>query len=655
MGLVLNIGSCLLLIVSKFYVSCETPTLYEYYTGDGIHSGLVGKSDQFTLNGKPFVIFGGSLHYFRLVPQYWRSTLLQYKAAGLNSIQLYLPWNLHEEVPEKFDFESPFLNLKLFLQEIQAADMFAIVRPGPYICAEWEFGGLPAWLLKDPNMRLRTNYKPYIDRVKNYWNRSLSIINQFQFTNGGPVIAFQIENEYFGSFWIEHSAEYLQLLYNITRNQGFRELIFTSDPGFIAQQLPIADIFPQNSSTYDVLESANLNMNSLESLLALKKLQPNRPLYVSEFWPGWFDSWHENFHHKYSVQQFEQEISDILFKANGSINFYMFFGGTNFGFMNGYRVVTSYDYDAPLSESGNYTEKYYKTREFYQKLVQIGKLPKTRLPDVPKARSTYSYGTILPVKMLSFESMLKHVDVYSKLSKPVPMEMLNRTSLYGQNFGFILYRVESKHPVQKYEVTGTINDRATLMVQCGTYKKAKVVIEDGQESFNETLTYSNETNTNHCQFDLLVENMGRFNDGVNMELQRKGILFGDIKLDEQTISNITIYSMDFTKTFLQKIDSDSTWTKSSTNPKLGNYFPTIYRAEMHINHIPQDTFLELPKWRKGNVFVNGFNIGRYWWVGPQKTLYIPGPLLKKGTNVIDIFELEQPGTELHFLDHAILE
>lgn len=336
----------LLLLISTFFLgisraSSLDPTLYEYYTSSGVKEGLRANtsSDHFTLNHRPYIIYGGSAHYFRIRPQYWRQTLARMRSSGLNAVQLYLPWNLHEEKPGDFDFTSDHLNLAKFLEEIKAADMFAIVRPGPYICAEWEFGGFPSWLLRDPKMKLRSAYPGYLRRIKLYWEQAMKIINKYQFTgkeNTGPVIMLQLENEYFGAFWMEHSAEYLRFLQQITRDSGFKELLFTSDPGFAARQLPTKGIFVHNSTSgqtegEEVLETANFNDDSLEILTTLKKVQPGKPAFVSEFWPGWFDSWNETHHHTYTLEHFEKEVGDVLFKANGSINFYMFIGGTNFG------------------------------------------------------------------------------------------------------------------------------------------------------------------------------------------------------------------------------------------------------------------------------------------------------------------------------------
>ena len=332
--------------------SSSLPTLYEYYLGpnpdqnSSTRTGLqADNADHFTLNGRPLIIYGGSLHYFRVHHAYWRQTLQRFKAAGINTVQTYLPWNMHEPLPGRFDFggaSSPGLDLGRFLAEVRAADMFAVVRVGPYICAEVDLGGLPPWLLRDPGMRFRELYPPFMDRVRLYWEQAFQILNRYQFTNGkylifiletvnklknffpgGPIIMLQIENEYFGPP-MNHSLKYLETLKNMTRELGFSQLLFTSDPSPAAKRNPVKSI-------PDLLETANLNEHAYTDLMELRAAQPGRPVYVSEFWPGWFDSWNDSRHHRYDLDRFDKEVGEILFRVNGSINFYMFIGGTNFG------------------------------------------------------------------------------------------------------------------------------------------------------------------------------------------------------------------------------------------------------------------------------------------------------------------------------------
>ena len=661
-------------------LSHQDPTLYQHYTAGGIKSGLETNSDQFTLNGKHFVIYSGSFHYFRVPTNDWPSILAKFRAAGLNTVQLYLPWNLHEMSPGHFDFESINLNLNLvlFLDEIKRQGMFAIVRPGPYICAEWEMGGYPSWLLRDPNMKLRSNYQHYLDRVKIFWDEALKIINRYQFTkNGGPVIALQLENEYSGNLHhIDHSKEYLNFLRNTVINSGFKEFLFQSDPVSNAEHYPIKGIFPNNS----VLQTANLNADAYKHLVELKKNQPNRPVFVTEFWPGWFDQWGDKSHHTYSVERFEHEVSDILFKLNGSINFYMFIGGTNFGFTNGAHVVTSYDYDAPLSEAGEITPKWNKTRELYLKLVETGRLPKIDLPKDLAPVWKKAYGKFAIKEFLPFETVLQKTRKFPNQSKPVPMELLNynQEKTYGQRFGYILYRVEVRE-AKTYEITGKllllfklnliqfiigqISDRGIMLVD-----NTEQVVVFNVPSLNHTFAspLKPKVNGDSYKLDILVENMGRPNYGDEMNHARKGILSGEIKVDGKPMSNLTIYSMEFDQNFMDDLTSPDNikklWHKYEASNVDENHSqhqgPALYRTEISSNEfVPESTYLSLPGWTKGNVFVNGFNVGRYWpFFGPQKTLYIPGKYLHlhSAPNDIVVLELHRPGLDLDFLDHPML-
>ncbi|CAG2109956.1 unnamed protein product, partial [Medioppia subpectinata] len=338
----LSVILCAVLVAIIGGTDGKLPTNYEYYTAGGIKSGLRADSEHFTLNGKQITLFSGSLHYFRLPHEYWKDRLLKFRAAGLNTywkdrllkfraaglntVQTYSPWNLHEETPGHWDFETGFLNLKGFLQAAKEADMFVVYRPGPYICAEWEMGGYPAWFLRDPHIRLRSNYKPYMEAVGRYFTKVLSLIDEYQFTKGGPVIAMQFENE-FGGIHNADDKEYFQFMRTTIESHGFKELLINCDSGMNAANA-------MKTALPGILETDNFNSDSLKNLNALRKAQPNKPLHVTEFWPGWFDKWSEKGHHRMDVNRFEKEVTDVLFNANSSINFYMFFGGTNFGFMN---------------------------------------------------------------------------------------------------------------------------------------------------------------------------------------------------------------------------------------------------------------------------------------------------------------------------------
>jgi len=335
--------------------------------------------------------------------------------------------------------------------------------------------------------------------------------------------------------------------------------------------------------------------------------------------------------------------------VNGSVNFYMFIGGTNFGFTNGARIVTSYDYDAPLSEAGNYTPKYHKTRELYQKLVAEGQFPKIHLPDVPPAPQAYAYGKVAVAEVLPFEQALAHTAQFT-LSAPVPMEQLNFTTStgvhYGQRFGFINYRIEVPEVKSSYEITGQIRDHGLFSVD----NKPVATVQDGSNNFHMTLAL--EKATGSYKLDFLVENLGRPNGGDEMNHARRGILGGEIKVDGAAVSHIIAHSLDFNQTYVKLLNALTDWGKFDS----ATYYlaPALFRAHLNIEGSPVDTYLSLPGWTKGSVFVNDFNIGRYWDVGPQKTLYIPGPVLKTGANTIVLFELHKVGQELVFQDHPVL-
>ncbi|CAG2121282.1 unnamed protein product, partial [Medioppia subpectinata] len=299
---------------------------------------------------------------------------------------------------------------------VKDADMFVWFRIGPYIDAEWELGGFPAWLIRNPHMRLKTNYGPYLTAVEAYFKRVLALIDEFQFQKGGPIIALQFENE-FGGIRSAGDRQYFELMRNTIINSGFKELLTNCD----SQETPLTAL---KTIQKDVLETINFNSRSLKLLTELRQAQPNKPLYVSEFWPGWFDEWGGK-HAYYSVKTFEQQVTDVVFHANSSINFYMFFGGTNFGFMNGGpNLVTSYDYNAPISESGNYTDKYWKTKELIEKFNKERSQPKLLISKPPELIKPKAYGKVKVVDYLSLEDVLSKIKPIVT-EKPTHMELLN--------------------------------------------------------------------------------------------------------------------------------------------------------------------------------------------------------------------------------------
>jgi hypothetical protein len=515
------------------------------------------------------------------------------------------------------------LDLANFLKLIKELDMFAIWRPGPYICAEWELGGFPSWMLRDPNMKFRTNYKPYMDAADKYFAKMVEIAAPFQFTNGGPIIMVQIENEY-PNAGNKDGVEYLQFLKNSITKHGVKELLFMCNHHNIS----------------GVFQSTNLGLGGYKGNFDyLKKNQPNRPLFISEFWSGWFDVWGDN-HNRVDASGFANELNEIL-KLNSSANFYMFHGGTNFGFMNGaegkggkyhYKAyVTSYDFTAPLSEDGNYTDFYNKLKHV---IDNFNGNPKTKTIPLPPVTPKMNYGSIKVTETLPLSEILNHVTPIES-DAPLQMELINLNGKnYGQNFGFILYRTTiSKAKSLKLNM----DDRAQVFVN----NKMVTLIEEGGKEITVNLDNNLFTHPNDNVLDILVENLGRQKfGGLNA---RKGIN-GNVYVDEQIHKKWKIFPLEFKEEFVNKLKT-ANWKPYSTET------PAIYRAVLDISGSPKDTFLKFDKnWNKGVTFINGFNVGRYFHVGPQTALYIPSPLLKTGKNDIYMFELHSPSDHIEFDD-----
>ncbi|XP_038549361.1 beta-galactosidase-1-like protein 2 isoform X3 [Micropterus salmoides] len=359
--------------------------------------GLKANSSQFTLEGKPFRILGGSIHYFRVPRAYWEDRLLKMKACGLNTLTTYVPWNLHEPERGVFNFEDQ-LDLEAYLGLAASLGLWVILRPGPYICAEWDLGGLPSWLLRDHNMKLRTTYPGFTDAVKSFFNHLIRKVAPYQYSKGGPIIAVQVENEY-GSF--AKDKEYMPFIKEALLSRGITELLLTSDN---KEGLKLGGV----KGALETINFQKLNPNDIKYL---DGIQPQKPKMVMEYWSGWFDLWGD-LHHVYTAEDMMPVVTEIL-KLDMSINLYMFHGGTNFGFMSGAfavgkpapkSMVTSYDYDAPLSEAGDYTTKYHLLRNLFS-------LYHTQpLPELPSLQERRAYQPVVIQQHLSLWDSLHFTD-----------------------------------------------------------------------------------------------------------------------------------------------------------------------------------------------------------------------------------------------------
>ncbi|WP_110112168.1 beta-galactosidase [Bacillus sp. CGMCC 1.16541] len=561
---------------------------------------------KFLLNNEPFQLLSGALHYFRIVPDYWEDRLLKMKACGLNTVETYVPWNMHEPQKGEFQFEG-LADLEAFIKKAEEIGLYVIVRPSPYICAEWEFGGLPGWLLKEKDVELRCSHPSYLKHLDDYYDVLLPKIVPHLSTNGGPVIAVQIENEYGG---YGNDENYLTFMKEALVSRGIDVLLFTSDgPEMI-----------QSGSLPDVLTTLNFGSRSNEAFQKLEDYKPGSPKLCAEFWIGWFDHWGGE-HHTRDGEDVAKVLDDML-KVGASVNFYMFHGGTNFGFYNGANhyetyspTITSYDYDALLTESGDFTDKYEKVKDVMRRYVE---LPEVEIPEIKKN----AYGTVELSEQVSLFDTLSSISEKVVSAYPLSMEQLH------QNFGFTLYKtsVSFKGEV-KLDIT-PIRDRAFVYVN-GIYQQT---IYRNDEEKMVSLSLTKEDNV----IELLVENMGRVNYGKHLK-DAKGII-GPLWMNNQYVFHWEMYPIELTT------------LPTLFNEGTDERYPKFYRGTLEVNE-QADTFVQLKGWTKGNVFINGINLGRYWSVGPQETLYVPGPLLKQGTNEVIVFELEGNETnEITFID-----
>lgn len=568
--------------------------------------------DNFYLNGEPFKIISGAFHYFRTVPEYWQDRIEKLVNMGCNTVETYIPWNFHE--PEKGNFRFDGMHdIERFIHLAEKLGLYIIIRPSPYICSEWEFGGLPAWLLRDRNMRLRCSYEPYLNAVKEYYSVLIPKLVPHQCDRGGGVILVQLENEY---GYYGNDTAYLEFLRDTLRELGVTVPFVTSDG-------PWSEPIFKSGMLNGALPTGNFGSGAEWQFGQMRKyIGENKPLMCMEFWNGWFDAWGEE-HHTTSPEKAASELDELL--KRGSVNFYMFEGGTNFGFMSGRNGgsktgdVTSYDYDAPLTEDGQITEKYRLFKEVIAKYTDIHEIPLTT--EIRRR----AYGRISCTGKTDLFSVLDKISVSVKSSYPLTMEDI------GQDYGYILYRTK----IRDVETVSEIRlEGAADRVQC--YHNGEFVYTAFAENMWEK--FEPQQKRTSGIIDLLCENTGRENFGTGLENQRKGIS-GGVKINDHRHFGFEIYPLPLDERQIAALDFGIGYIENT---------PAFYRFELDIDE-PCDTFLDTDGFGKGCAFVNGFNIGRFWEIGPQKRLYIPAPLLQIGKNTIVIFETEGKAADSIFL------
>lgn len=558
--------------------------------------------NSFKLAGKPLQIRSGEIHYSRVPRAEWGNRVRMAKAMGLNTISTYVFWNLHETRRGEFDFSGE-KDLLEFVKTCGAAGMHVIVRPGPYVCAEWDLGGLPAWLLAEPDVKLRSTDPRFLDPAKDWMKRMGAMLQPLSVEKGGPVIMVQVENEY-GFFGAD--TAYLKELERALRTGGYQGTVFTCDGG--------GETSLRRGGLPEGLKAANFGGGAESAFARLRGVSPAQPAFTAEFWIGWFDQWGRPHH----LVPSHEKLADLewMMKTGASFNLYMFHGGTTRGLWSGanwqdrYRPTTDcYDYSAPLDESGRPTEKYFAFRSVIQSILKG-----ENLPEVPKISKPASIGTIELKEQCRLTDCLP---AGKMVTTPQTMEAA------GQTTGLIVYRTYVDGPVEGDLALADVKDRVYVLMD------GKPVGTSGRSTKGEN-TRVNIPAGRHC-LDLMVENMGRVNFGTVMSEERKGlsapVMLGERPLEAFEQVNLPLQTPPAGK--FCEIQEGKTFGCG-----------TLYRGRFKPG-TACDTWLDMRGFGRGMVWLNGRNLGRYWHIGPPRTIFIPGCWMHTDQeNELVVLELE---------------
>lgn len=558
--------------------------------------------DNFLLDGKPFQIISGEMHPARIPREYWKQRIDMAKAMGCNTIAVYIFWNYQETSPGVFDFTSTNHNIAEFIKICQLEHMWVLLRPGPYVCAEWDFGGLPSYLLKIPDIKIRCMDEHYMSAATRYINRLSKEITPLLCTHGGPILMVQIENEY-GSYG--NDRNYIAALKKLWVSDGVDVPFYTADG---------PTDFMLNAGSIDGAAIGLDSGTSDDDFNEAKKHNPNVPSFSSETYPGWLTHWGEQWA-RVDTNDILKEVKYLL-DHKKSFNLYVVHGGTNFGFTAGANAfspnqfqpdVTSYDYDAPINEQGAPTSKYFALRNLISKYVDY------KIPDVPATISTMEIPSFTCSPFASFWNELpKPVEKV----QPVPMEDLNQKS------GYILYTTKLiGHTSGRLSITD-LHDYALVFVNG---KFVDTIFRDG----NKKTVELPKTDVENPELQILVEAMGHINFAQYM-IDRKGIT-DRVTLNGMTLMNWKIYSLPMDEKFISSLQKQNIDSAHNGLFYKGNF--TLDKTA--------DTYIDMSNFKKGVVWVNGHNLGRFWYIGPQQKLYCPASWLKQGSNEVIVFDLLQ--------------
>lgn len=600
----LNLALMLALPASAGALQAQAPS--------GTHE-LRANGNHFEMDGKPFQIISGAIHYARVPRAYWRDRLRKARAMGLNTMETYVFWNLHEPEPGQFDFSGQN-DVAEFIREAQQEGLFVILRPGPYVCAEWDFGGLPAWLLREPGMQVRSANPAFMAAAGRWFHRLGEELAPLQSENGGPIVAVQVENEY-GSFGRDHA--YMEQIHKLLLDSGFNKaMLYTADG---ADELP-------DGSLPELPAVINFGGGEAkEEFAKLDKLRPNGPRMCGEYWDGWFDHWGG----KHATTHGAAEADELAWMLGQgySVNLYMEHGGTSFGWMNGANIdggryepdVTSYDYDVPVSESGELRPKYFLFRDVIRKATGITP------PDPPQP---------IAVRAMPAVALARSQSLWDMLPTPVESARILSMEEVGQSYGYILYRTQLAHAVSGELKIEELRDYAQMYVDGALEGTLDRRLQQSSLTIRAT--------RDNARLDILVENTGRVNFGRQFPNERAGITKA-VTLDGTELTGWKIYPLPMDR--LSSVD----WKPGACTGAC------FYAGNFKVDE-PADTFVDTRGLGKGEVFINGRALGRFWQIGPQQTLYLPGPWLKSGENEIVVFDLQgRPGATVSFPAKAILD
>ncbi|MFT7839728.1 beta-galactosidase [Saccharothrix sp. BKS2] len=584
----------------------------------------IGEHD-FLLDGRPFRVLSGALHYFRVHPDQWADRIDKARRMGLNTVETYVAWNAHAPAPGVFDLTGG-LDLGRFLRLVADAGMHAVVRPGPYICAEWDNGGLPAWLFRDPATGVRRAEPRYLAAVTDYLDRVYEVVVPLQVRHGGPVILVQVENEY-GAFGSDRT--YLATLAEHARAAGITVPLTTVDQA--------SDEMLAAGGLDGLHRTASFGSRAADRLAVLRRHQPTGPLMCAEFWDGWFDHWGGH-HHTTSPAESAAEL-DALLAAGASVNVYMFHGGTNFGLTSGANdkgvyqpTTTSYDYDAPLDEAGNPTAKYHALREVIARYHDV--------PDEPPPAAVPAPGFEVPlcdpVHLLDAPERWgrrRRHDRLPTLDELAPDQFGPGESGLGEPGSDQPGPGEPVGAPRLALLTTRVDAPGPAVLSFGEVRDRAAVFLDGQpvgtllrEHHQRALGLRRAAG----ELAVLVEDQGRVNYGPRLG-EPKGLI-GGATLDGRPLTGWDVVPIDLAAPPDVRPDHPTPVGVALAGPALA-------RARFTLDH-PVDLHLDTRGWGKGVAWVNGFPLGRYWSRGPQRTLYVPGPVLRSGDNELVVLELD---------------